>query len=91
MTCDESIRLIASATEGRVGPGPLRDVVNHLEACAVCRREAEAQMEVKRVLAARPVERLPERLARAIGARLDAEDVASERRRVHPPASDERA
>jgi hypothetical protein len=76
MTCDESIRLIASATEGRVAPGPLRDVVSHLEACACCCREAEAQMEVKRVLARRPFERLPGRLALAIVASLDAEDVA---------------
>ena len=91
MTCDESIRLIARATEGRVGPGPLSDVISHLEVCAGCCREAEAQMEVKRVLAGRPFERCPGRLARAIGARLDAEDLVAAQRRVHPPASDERA
>jgi hypothetical protein len=76
MTCDESIRLIASATEGRVAPGPLRDVVSHLVSCACCRREAEAQMEVKRVLASRPFELLPDSLALAIVASLDAEDAS---------------
>jgi hypothetical protein len=91
MTCDESIRLIACATEGRVGPGPLRDVISHLEVCTGCCREAEAQMEVKRVLAARAFERCPDRLTRAIGTCLDAEDAAAEQRRVAPPTSDDRA
>jgi hypothetical protein len=66
MTCDESLRMIARATEGHVSPGPLDEVVSHLESCALCCREAEAQMEVKRVLATRPFEPLPERLARRL-------------------------
>jgi hypothetical protein len=66
MTCDESIRLIARATEGRVAPGPLDEVVRHLEHCAGCCREAVTQIEVKRVLASRPFEPLPDRLVAAL-------------------------
>ena len=85
MTCDESLRLIASATEGRVAPGPLNDVVSHLEVCACCCRAAEAQMEVKRVLASRPYESLPDGLALAIGAGLDDVDMNAALAHKHSP------
>ena len=73
MTCDKSIKLIASAIEGRVAPIDLDTLMTHLTRCPACSIEAEAQTTVKRLLAARPEEALPEGFALRLAARLDAE------------------
>ena len=73
MTCDKSIKLIASAIEGRVAPIDLETLMAHLTQCPACSIEAEAQTTVKRLLAARPEEALPKGLALRLAARLDAE------------------
>jgi hypothetical protein len=73
MTCDKSIQLIASAIEGRVAPIDLDTLMTHLARCPACSIEAEAQTTVKRLLAARPEEAVPEGLALRLAARLDAE------------------
>ena len=66
MQCDDAIRLIGSADDGRVGLDMLDTLMTHLEGCASCRREAETQIVVKRVLASRPDESIPTTLARHI-------------------------
>lgn len=73
MTCDKSIKLIASAIEGRVAPIELDTLMTHLTRCPACSIEAEAQATVKRLLATRPEEALPEGFALRLAARLDAE------------------
>jgi Spy/CpxP family protein refolding chaperone len=73
MTCDKSTQLIASAIEGRVAPIDLDPLMTHLARCPACSIEAEAQTTVKRLLAARPEEALPEKFALRLAARLDAE------------------
>jgi hypothetical protein len=72
MNCDDAIRLIGSADDGRVGLQMLDALMVHLEQCAACRREAETQILVKRVLASRPDDAIPVTLARRIACELDA-------------------
>jgi hypothetical protein len=72
MKCDDAIRLIGSADNGRVGLQILDALMTHLEQCAVCRREAETQILVKRVLASRPDEAIPVTLAQRLACELDA-------------------
>jgi len=73
MTCSDAIRLIGRATEGAVSPNALDALLEHLERCDACRTEAEDQVLVKRVLASRPEEPVPDGLAAAIATRLDDE------------------
>lgn len=73
MTCEQSIELIASAIEGRVAPIELDTLMTHLARCPACSIEANVQTTVKRLLAARPEEALPEGFALSLAARLDAE------------------
>jgi len=72
MRCEDAIQLIGGAAEGRVAPGTLDTLMAHLEACPSCRREAETQVVVKRVLASRPNESVSPELMRKIAARIDA-------------------
>jgi hypothetical protein len=73
MTCDQSIHLIASAIDGRVAPIELETLMAHLGRCLTCRLEAEGQITVKRLLASRPEEPLPDGMALRLATRLDAE------------------
>jgi hypothetical protein len=82
MTCDKSIPLIASAIEGRVAPIELETLMTHLARCPACLIEAEAQTTVKRLLAARPEEALPEGFALRLAARLDGEGPLGAPRRI---------
>ena len=70
MMCDRSTRLISRAIEGHVGPSELDTLMSHLERCALCRVEAETQVTVKRLLASRPDEALPDGLTLRLTARL---------------------
>jgi hypothetical protein len=72
MKCDDAIRLIGKADDGRVGLDILDTLMTHLEHCVSCRSEAETQILVKRVLASRPDESIPVTLARRIAMQLDA-------------------
>jgi hypothetical protein len=71
MRCDDAIRLIGSAEDGRVGPRVLEALMAHLEPCQSCRVEAETQVIVKRVLASRPSESTPREVVRRIAAAID--------------------
>ncbi len=71
MKCDDAIRLIGSADDGRVGLDILDTLMAHLEDCVSCRIEAETQIVVKRVLASRPDEPIPATLGRRIAMQLD--------------------
>jgi hypothetical protein len=71
MRCHNAIQLIGSADDGRVGLQILDALMAHLEQCAACRREAETQVIVKRVLASRPDEAIPVTLARGITCELN--------------------
>lgn len=73
MTCDQSVLLIASAIEGGVAPRELDVLISHLQGCPACLREAEAQNTVKRIVASRPAEPLPDGFAHRLAARLEAE------------------
>lgn len=73
MNCDESIRLIAAAMEGRVPPPALEMLLDHLEECPVCRFEADMQMTVRRLIESRVEEPLPEGMAERLTARLSKE------------------
>lgn len=73
MTCSDAVRLIAPAAEGHAAPAALDALLQHLDQCESCRTEAENQVLVKRLLASRPEERLPEGLAASIARRLDRE------------------
>lgn len=73
MMCDQSIHLIASAIEGRVAPIELETLMAHLRRCPTCQMEAEAQITVKRLLASRPEQPLPDGFSLRLAARLDAE------------------
>ena len=72
MKCNDAIRLIGKADDGRVGLDILDTLMIHLEQCVSCRIEAETQILVKRVLASRPDESIPATLARRIAMQLDA-------------------
>ncbi len=72
MKCNDAIRLIGRADDGRVGLDILDALMTHLERCVSCRSEAETQILVKRVLASRQDEPIPVTLARRIAAALDA-------------------
>jgi Putative zinc-finger len=74
MTCEQSLRLLASAIDGQVPPKLLKPLIEHLETCGTCWLDAEWQMKVKRVLASRPAEPLPPGFARRIAERLDREE-----------------
>jgi len=72
MKCDDAIRLIGSAVDGRVSPSVLDTLMAHLEPCRSCRHAAETQMVVKRVLASRPQESLPRDLVKRLALAIDA-------------------
>jgi hypothetical protein len=82
MKCDDAIRLIGSAIDGRVSPNVLETLMAHLEPCRSCRQVAETQMIVKRVLASRPHESLSRDLVRRLAMAIDAAAVQHARRLI---------
>ena len=72
MRCAEAIRLIGRAEDGQVGFDVLEALMAHLDTCRPCRFEAETQVVVKRVLASRPDEPVPQELSQKIAASVDA-------------------
>jgi hypothetical protein len=73
MTCDQSIGQIAAAIEGRVALIALDSLMAHLGQCPACRIEAETQFTIKRLLASRPDDALPDGFLRRLATRLDGE------------------
>lgn len=70
LSCDESVPLLARAVDALLDQEELDRLREHLWQCGSCRKEVEAQLSVKWVLAERPEEALPagfgERLARRL-------------------------
>lgn len=73
MTCDEATRLIDPALDGGTEPGTLVALMEHLERCPECHEQSETQLLVRRVLASRPAEMVPDGFSERLAARLAAE------------------
>lgn len=73
LNCTEASRLIARSIDAALDAKGRARLAEHLKLCPSCRAEAETQILVRRVLAARPDERLPSGFAARLSARLDAE------------------
>ena len=73
MNCEVARRYLVHVAEQTIGAEELWRVNAHLRDCAGCRREADAQIVVRRVLATRPQEQLPDRFASQLARRLDHE------------------
>jgi hypothetical protein len=73
MTCTHATRLIHLAIDSEIDRDELVLLANHIQGCGLCREEAETQFLVRRVLAARPPDSLPDGLATRLSARLDSQ------------------
>jgi len=73
LTCERATPLLARLADGALGGAERAALHRHLARCAACRAAAEAQADVREVLAARPVEAAPPWLAARIAAEIAAE------------------
>jgi len=70
LSCDQTAPLLARLADGDLGEDERAAVAAHLDACARCRAEMEAQQAVATVLGARPAAPVPAGLAARIAAEI---------------------
>jgi anti-sigma factor RsiW len=71
LTCDEAARLILDAVDEAIDPESRARLDGHLKGCPTCRADLGTQLLVRRVLAERPADALPEGFSERLAGRLD--------------------
>jgi hypothetical protein len=73
LNCSDAIGWIVRSMDGRLDRTGRERLSAHLKVCSACQQATETQVVVKRVLAARPDEALPQGFSTRLLALLDAE------------------
>ncbi len=79
--CDEAVHQLYHYLDGELTDGKRKLISEHLDFCAPCAGAAEFEVELRRVIAMRCQERVPDSLLRRIA------DAISEEQRRHTPTS----